>query len=126
MKNKNIVLRFVPLAAAALLGCGREQASRACVDSNGVAVNPQHCADHGGDFGGTGSTGRGSGGGFLPYYWYYYRGRVPVIIGERAPGGGSYYAPRGANFGGSSATTGTAIRGGFGSTASGHGSSSGE
>jgi len=125
--NKRIVLRFVPLAAAALLGCRREQASRACVDSNGIVVNPQHCADHGGDYGGNGTTGgHGSGGGFYPYYWYYYQGRVPLVIGGRAPAGGSYYAPPGGNFGGRSGTTGTVTRGGFGSTASGHSSGGGE
>jgi hypothetical protein len=120
--KKEIVLHFVPLAAAALLGCGREPASRACVDSKGVVVNPQYCADHGGDYG-SGSHGSGV---YYPYYWYYYQGRVPVVIGGRPPVGGSYYAPPGASFGGRSGTTGTVTRGGFGSTASGHSSGGGE
>src|SRR5258708_40299038 len=96
--KKEIVLHFVPLAAAALLGCGREPASRACVDSKGVVVNPQYCADHGGDYG----SGSPRSGVYYPYYWYYYQGRVPVVIGVLSPQRGRQYAPPAAGCGGRS------------------------
>jgi hypothetical protein len=105
-RSRRIGLRLVPVVAATFLaGCGTPQ-RKSCVDQSGRVVADANCLTQPSGAGGSWDT-PGAG----PYYhWYWYRGSTPVI-GSRPPIGswGSARAP--------SATA----RGGFGSTAAGHG-----
>lgn len=108
--NKKIVLTLVPLIASVLSGCGDDQnVTRACLDQNGTAVPAQKCEDM--------YAHNGQVDGWYPwfYYWYYYPHSTPIVIGSRAPYGGTFVAPEGAEFG-HGATSGV-VRGGFGSSA---------
>lgn len=118
-KSQSVLLTFLPMVAATLIGCGETYSlNRTCVDGNGAVVPPQNCEE------------MYRNNGYVPghsswwNYWYY-GGNSQPIGGHFIPyGGGSYTAPEGSSFG-SGSSTGTVTRGGFGSTgeSGGHGSS---
>jgi len=104
------------LAAAALAaGCGSgQQGWQTCVDrASGTAVEQRYCDDE--------ATRRG-GPGYVPHYYWYYYPRTPYwygpAAGSRVPEGGTYSATPFRST--PMARTGAVVRGGFGSTASGH------
>jgi hypothetical protein len=110
------------LAAAALAaGCGSspqpaaQQGWQTCVDrGKGTAVEQQYCDDE---------VARSSGPGYVPHYFWYYYPRsyywAAPPIGSPVPQGGAYsLRPFNST---PMARTGV-VRGGFGSTASGHAS----
>ncbi len=108
------------LAAAAIAaGCGSSRAQQQGWQTGverapETAVDRRYCDD---------DWGQARPAGYVPhYYWYYYpRGYYwdAPGIGMRVPGGGSYgAAPLGSMP--MARTGGSAVRGGFGSTAAGH------
>jgi len=107
------------LAAAALAaGCGSspppQQGWQTCVDRpSGTAVEQQYCDQEGTRLGTPG---------YVPHYFWYYYPRAHYsygpVIGSRVPEGGSYSATPFAST--PMSRTGAVVRGGLGSTASGH------
>ena len=106
------------LAAAALAaGCGSatQPGWQTCIDrTSGTAVEQQYCDQEG--------TRRGTPGYFPHYFWYYYPRSHYLygpVIGSRVPEGGSYSATP---FASTPMSRTGVVRGGLGSTASGHSS----
>jgi hypothetical protein len=110
------------LAAAALAsGCGssgaQTQGWQSCVDrTQNVAVEQRYCDDE---------SSRWFTPGYAPHYgWYYYPRSYywdGPLIGSPVPGGGTWGTRP---FSAPMARTGAVVRGGLGTTASGHASSS--
>jgi hypothetical protein len=116
MKTRKIVLGLLPVMAAAAIagGCGSQQISRACVDGNQTASDPQNCQNE---------DERHAHGyyGSYSYHWYYFNdGRQASYAPGTPVNGGTYTMPEGASFSGGS-SIGSVERGGFGSTGGEHG-----
>jgi hypothetical protein len=115
LKSRSIALSLVPLVAASFAACGSSQPSnpthiQTCVDTNNRVVDTQLCEE---------GQRRGSSGGGNAFLWYYLLTRPGGYPPGSIATGGSYLAPTGSGV--RVAKAGSVARGGFGSTASQHG-----
>jgi hypothetical protein len=134
-KSSIVKIGLVSLLATALLGLGCEgkpDTTRLCVDGSKRVVADERCEDkdrngatgtYAGAAANTGSTGTHGGGGISPFMWYY----IGNTVGRSYPVGstvsnGSYIAPAKSSF---YSSKGTVVRGGFGHSAVGHGTTGG-